>query len=261
MKTNENTGAPASAWGGNDEELKLMGAAHDARNAVCILQMCLDLARNAPDDGARKQALAGMASVVPGCLRLLKKIEAIYKTDGAELQASDSHGTLAKVITATVNAFLTVLPANIDMTMKLEPNLWPVAAGICEDAERLLTNLLKNGRDAMMPKGGELVVLLGNLSLGADAAQSVDPAAIPGRYVCLSVSDSGSGIAPEHQEKMFKSAFTTKKEGFGLGLVTVNKLVVAHGGFVTCQSALGKGTQVNLFFPALDGESGSAVTA
>jgi signal transduction histidine kinase len=248
---NEENGARAKAWSGDEQQIKLAGAAHDLRNALCIIAMCLELARNAPDHDGKKRALNRLVGLVPGCRRLLEQLEANWAKPETELLNDDSCGELARVVTTTVEAFRAVLPANIEITVKFEANLAQVSDGVCKDMECLLTNLMQNSRDAM-PGGGALVVMAGNVSLGADGVWDGELCGNSSHYVRVSVSDTGKGISPDHQAVIFNSIFTTKTGGFGLGLVMVKRLVVGHGGFVTCRTLEGKGTQFNLFSPAMD---------
>jgi len=113
-------------------------------------------------------------------------------------------------------------------------------------------NLCVNARDAM-PDGGKLALELENVEVN-EAVASMNPGACPGRYVALSVTDSGTGIPPENLDKIFDPFFTTKGvgEGTGLGLSTVMGIVKSHGGFIQVHSRLGQGTQFKIYLPACE---------
>jgi len=101
-----------------------------------------------------------------------------------------------------------------------------------------------------MPHGGQLTIstALGNV----DSAQvRQHPDARPGPHVCLSVTDTGCGIAPEHLPRLFEPFFTTKDvgKGTGLGLASVYGIVKQHEGWIEVASRLGKGTTFKIFFP------------
>lgn len=116
--------------------------------------------------------------------------------------------------------------------------------------EQVIMNLVVNARDAM-PEGGEVSIQTKNLSL--QAASFRDGITLPaGEYVCIQVSDRGCGISPELLDKIFEPFFTTKSvgEGTGLGLSTVYGIVKQTGGYVFCNSELGKGTEFSIYFPA-----------
>lgn len=101
--------------------------------------------------------------------------------------------------------------------------------------ERVLLNLMLNAEDAM-PNGGTLTL----------------QARLDGDCVELDVIDTGVGIAPEAQKKLFQAFHTTKPTGNGLGLATARKIVVAHGGAMTVQSEVGRGTKFTIRLPVAD---------
>jgi PAS domain S-box-containing protein len=118
--------------------------------------------------------------------------------------------------------------------------------------EQLLMNLVVNARDAM-PKGGTLTIATANARLDAEFAQQ--HGAAPGRYVSLTVQDTGVGMTPDVRACVFEPFFTTKGagKGTGLGLSTVAGLAEQSGGFVTLDSTPGIGTTVTTYWPAVDG--------
>jgi PAS domain S-box-containing protein len=117
--------------------------------------------------------------------------------------------------------------------------------------EQVLLNLGVNARDAM-PRGGELTIRTSVEDVTAEAARQT-PDAASGRFVCLSVSDTGSGIAPDHLPHIFEPFFTTKDvgKGTGLGLATVYGIVKQHRGWLAVTSELGRGTTFKIHLPAL----------
>ena len=110
---------------------------------------------------------------------------------------------------------------------------------------QVVQNLVINAVQAM-PGGGTMHIALRNEELYEDT-----PAPLAaGRYLKLSLADSGSGIRPEHLARIFEPYFTTKEQGSGLGLATVYSIIRKHQGHVTVESELGKGTTFNLWLPA-----------
>jgi CheY-like chemotaxis protein len=111
--------------------------------------------------------------------------------------------------------------------------------------------LCVNARDAM-PNGGTLSLTVENAEIDANyASMNID--AKPGRYVKISVADTGSGIPPDILDKIFEPFFTTKElnRGTGLGLSTVLAIVKSHEGIVNVYSELGRGTSFNVYLPAI----------
>ena len=141
-----------------------------------------------------------------------------------------------------------VLPETIQVTINAAPDLPPINA----DAgmmEQMLMNLAVNARDAM-PEGGRLTISAEAVEVTAALAQNNQDAR-PGRFLCLSVTDTGCGMAPDVLSHIFEPFFTTKAvgKGTGLGLATVYGIVKQHEGWVEVQSQPGQGTTFRIFIP------------
>ena len=117
--------------------------------------------------------------------------------------------------------------------------------------EQVLLNLVVNARDAM-PHGGQLQIATEKITFDETCADA-HAEARPGEFVCLRVSDTGTGIAPEHLQRIFEPFFTTKEpgKGTGLGLATVYGIVKQHQGWVEVASRIGEGTTFKIFLPAI----------
>jgi CheY-like chemotaxis protein len=99
-----------------------------------------------------------------------------------------------------------------------------------------------------MPQGGAITVALDNVECGLETIPGVDIR--PGRYVRLTVSDTGEGISPEHLDRIFDPYFTTKERGTGLGLAISYSIIHAHGGAITAASSPGAGATFNVYVPS-----------
>ncbi len=144
-----------------------------------------------------------------------------------------------------------MLRENISLSFRPDPAPQMVMADAGQ-LEQILMNLAVNSQDAMAG-GGRLV--FETMPVTFDAAyEDAHRRVAPGRYVMLAVSDSGTGIAPAHLEKVFEPFFTTKEvgKGTGLGLAMVYGTVKQHGGYIWAHSEANRGTCFKLFFPAIE---------
>ncbi len=111
--------------------------------------------------------------------------------------------------------------------------------------DQVLNNIIVNA-DQSMPQGGTITVKANNVELQKNANIPIKP----GKYVCISVTDDGSGIAPENIHRIFDPYFTTRQQGNGLGLSSAYTIVQKHNGYITVQSELNKGSTFNIYLPA-----------
>jgi PAS domain S-box-containing protein len=135
----------------------------------------------------------------------------------------------------------------IDLTIVAPDGLWTT---LCDpnQLESALLNLTINARDAM-PRGGKLTISTANALIdGVDAAA---PALSPGEYICIDVSDTGSGMSPEVAGRAFDPFFTTKPigQGTGLGLSMIYGFARQSNGHATIDSKIGRGTSVKIYLP------------
>jgi PAS domain S-box-containing protein len=134
------------------------------------------------------------------------------------------------------------------LAIDLPADLWTVRMDVSE-FELALLNIALNARDAM-PQGGTIAIGAENVRLAPDDT----PAGITGEYVALSISDTGTGIAPDILPKVFDPFFTTKQKdnkGTGLGLSQVHGFAHQSGGTVVIRSSLGQGTTLTIYLPAV----------
>jgi PAS domain S-box-containing protein len=149
--------------------------------------------------------------------------------------------------------------------MLLEFMLTPHANLVCVDPgqmEQVILNLVVNARDAM-PQGGRLIISTNVVSFSTDDLL-LHPDALAGSFVCVTVSDTGSGMTPEVRRHIFEPFFTTKGigKGTGLGLATVFGIVKQHDGWISVYSEPDKGTEFHIYLPRqTTGETGEQAAA
>jgi two-component system, cell cycle sensor histidine kinase and response regulator CckA len=143
---------------------------------------------------------------------------------------------------------------DVDLAISLEKNLGAIRADQGQ-IEQVIMNLAVNSRDAM-PDGGKLVIETINFEIDRAFASRYAYPVLPGQYVLLTVSDSGTGMDAATQQRIFEPFFTTKEKGkgTGLGLSTVYGVVKQSGGYIDVFSTPGKGTTFNIYLPRVDGD-------
>ncbi|HSZ61373.1 MAG TPA: ATP-binding protein [Terriglobales bacterium] len=221
------------------------GVAHDFNNLLMVIQAHNERLRGrlAPSDAAFKDA-AEIERAVVRATALTQQLLAFSRRQVLQLKIIDLNG----VVTEVAKMLDRLIPANIELKVipAALPNWIKADAG---QIEQVILNLVVNARDAM-PRGGLLAISTKNVELRATYAGS-HTRIPPGKYVVLSVTDTGTGMHKDVQAKIFEPFFTTKKpgEGTGLGLAIVYGVVKQTGGWITTRSELGKGTTVDIYLP------------
>ena len=217
------------------------GVAHDFNNLLMIISGSLHTLRKGVDDDPRLQrALTAIDGATKRGAALTSQLLTFARRQSVNPQAVD--------VTERIHAVRDVLGTGVGGAARLQfdinRSVWPVMADIAE-LETALVNLVINARDAM-PDGGTITVAANNTALSDEAHA--------GEYVAISVTDTGSGIAPDVLSKIFDPFFTTKPigKGTGLGLSQVHGFVHQAGGTVKVTSELGKGTTITMLLPRKD---------
>jgi CheY-like chemotaxis protein len=137
--------------------------------------------------------------------------------------------------------------SNVKSTLAVAADLHAVFVDESQMSQ-VIQNVVKNAEQTM-PSGGTVIVQAENKSVTREDALPVEP----GRYVVVSVADTGVGILEKHLAKVFDPYFTTKDGGSGLGLASAYAIVKKHEGFITVDSARGGGTTFHIYLPAAEG--------
>jgi len=233
------------------------GVAHDFNNILTVITGTIGILA---DGVADRPELAGVARMIDEAAdrgaNLTRHLLAFARKQPLQPREIDVNALVleaAKLLHPT-------LGEHVQITPLLSPDAWTSQV----DPNQLTTcilNLALNARDAM-PDGGMLALETGNAMLD-EAYAGMHSEVVPGDYVMIAVSDTGSGIAAANLEKVFDPFFTTKEvgKGTGLGLSMVFGFVKQSGGHVKIYSELGHGTSVKIYLPRATGTGADAVAA
>jgi PAS domain S-box-containing protein len=225
------------------------GIAHDFNNVLSgiigFTEMVLD--DISPDDPAHRR----LELVLKGGQRgrdLVRQILAFSRQTEQEVREVP----FGRVIEEALQLLRPAIPSTIDIRKTFTSGDDRVLADPVQ-VQQVLTNLCTNAAYAMRETGGKLEIEVTDADISEKGALS-HPDIKPGRYIRLSVSDTGSGISPPDMEKIFDPFFTTKGpgEGTGLGLSVAHGIVKNHGGYIRAYSELNKGTVFHVYLPKVE---------
>jgi signal transduction histidine kinase len=230
---------------------------HDFNNMLTSMNAYLGLIASSEENrDQRAELVQGAQKTVERASALTRQLLRFSRQDSIRFQKID----LNEVVTGLAPMFQRLF----DRRISLEAQLAPGSAVVHGDRgmlDQIITNLTLNARDSM-PHGGRLVLRVGIVGFGTGPGQRPSQTK-SGTYACLTVSDSGCGIPPQHLRRIFEPFYTTKGEGkgTGLGLATVFRLVRTHCGWIEVESRVGRGSEFHVFLPLLenaaDASSGS----
>ena len=223
------------------------GIAHDFNNLLTVIHgnVQLVLMDESQLKEENRQCLKQVADATECAADLTRQLLAFGRKQVVQFQPLD----LNHVISNFTKMLKRVIGEQIALQCHYAKNLPSVNADIGM-IEQILINLIVNARDAM-PEGGSIVITTEAISIDA-AYVETHPEAQPGKFVCITVGDTGTGINPEYLPRIFEPFFTTKEsgKGTGLGLATVYGIVKQHQGWIEVSSQLGNGTTFKIFLPA-----------
>jgi len=223
------------------------GIAHDFNNLLAVILNYADFLAEQLPPGEMRQDVEEIQRAATRAANLTRQLLIFARREVAAPEVLD----LNAVISGVENVLRRTLGEDIALKLVLADRLPSVRADPGQ-MEQVFLNLAVNARDAM-PRGGQLVVETAAEELD-EVYVTAHPNVAPGRYVRLSVSDTGTGMSPEVVARAFDPFFTTKAPGHGtgLGLATVYGIVVQAGGDVAIYSEPGLGTRVSMHLPAVD---------
>lgn len=221
------------------------GIAHDLNNILQPISIALDLFRSRLSDDESQEMLQLVDSNVRRATELVRQILTFtsgVRGDRKSMAVAPLFGEVANFIRQT-------FPKSIQLQLAIDEQAGAIL-GDSTQIEQVLLNLCVNARDAMSD-GGCLRLEASNFEV-EEGFSNAQQHAKPGRYVRLTVSDTGSGIPRQLRKKIFEPFFTTKgpEKGTGLGLAAALGIIRSHNGFLTLETEEGCGSSFHAFIPA-----------
>ncbi len=225
------------------------GIAHDFNNVLTVIQGNTGLLRSdAAITPAMSECVQQIARAAERGSKLTSQLLAFSRRNVMQLRQLD----LNEVLTGLSSLLHRTLGEDITYQFSYASDLPPIFADVGL-LEQVIMNLAVNARDAM-PRGGQLVVSTSMATIDETYVERHPAEARPGRFVCLSIADTGSGMDNLTLSRIFEPFFTTKEfgKGTGLGLATVYGIVKQHQGWIEVQSRPSQGSTFRIYLPPDD---------
>lgn len=221
------------------------GIAHDLNNILAPILMASDILKRKITDSKILKVVSTIESSANRGSDIIKQILSFSR-------GTQTYDTLNanNIIKEIENMIRGTFPKSIVPVINVQEDNWKILADKTQ-LYQVLLNLCVNARDAMA-NGGKLTISAENVHIDKNYSL-MQQTVKEGKYLVISISDTGEGIPPEMINKIFESFFTTKEvgKGTGIGLSTVDKIVKNHKGFINVYSEVGNGTVFKIFLPAV----------
>ena len=230
------------------------GVSHDFNNILTAILGYVALCMNTVDEESKTYQY--LAEVVKAGERATKLVRQILTFSRQEEQQFHSLN-LQPIIEDSLSLVQTTMRKSIQLVQDVDPQCGPVL-GDTTQLQQVMVNLCTNAAHAMgKDEPGTLTVTLRQVDLSGEDVEGPMADLNPGPYACITVGDTGCGMPPEVQERIFEPYFTTKKqgEGTGFGLSIVHGIVRKHRGSISVESVEEKGTKFTLYFPLNTGSA------
>ncbi len=233
------------------ESLSLLasGLAHDFNSLLTAIIGNVDLLTlDLPATSPQREMVEAIAQSATHATELVQKMLAYAGKAPAKIVALDVEPLVHEMVALGGRSFARHCEVVFESTSPL-----PRVPGDPTQVRQILLNLIANAAEAT-GRGGRITVRATAQTLTLEALHllALGDAAAPGEFVCLSVRDTGRGMAPDTVSRVFDPFFTTKTDGTGLGLASVLGIVRSHRGAVQVESALGQGATFKVWLPVRD---------
>ena len=222
------------------------GIAHDLNNQLTVIQASVDLnINNVPENSPFNKALRRIRQASEKSANLIRQLLLFGRKHPQFKVLLDLNQNVSEL----QEMLERLIGEDVAVHLVLAPDLWTVRAD-ATNIDQVIINLAINARDAMH-HGGVITIRTGNVQF--NKAETTQHPGVTGDFVCLSVSDTGTGIEPRYLSHIFEPFFTTKDpgKGTGLGLSVAYGIVEAHGGWIEVESITGAGSTFKIYLPVV----------
>jgi PAS domain S-box-containing protein len=225
--------------------LLAVGIAHDFGNFLGSIVACTDLALSEiAEDSPAAEQVKNIQAIASRASDIVRELMLYSGQETASYEALE--------ISALVHEMTELLKVSIPkhVTLKVDCANDPSSIrGNASQIRQVIMNLVINASEAIGKEPGLITLSVSHVSGGKELAPGNPTELAQGDFVCLDVSDTGSGMTEEHRNRIFDPFFTTKSRGRGLGLAVVQGIVLKHNGAINILSARGVGTTFQIFLP------------
>lgn len=222
------------------------GVVHDLRNFLTLIAAgAFKLSKKYKEDEDKKI----IGQIQQACKNSTELIGNILSYSKGQEEKSEEFNLIQELENVT-QLLESSLPKNVEIQLNHETEM-PIIKGRRINLNQVFFNISNNGIRAMEENGGVLTVSTSTINLSKDQIPQEQSHIESGEFNVVKISDSGEGISPEHLKHIFKPFFSLNQDsgGTGLGLSLVDSIVKEHGGFITVESEVGKGTEFTIHLP------------
>jgi PAS domain S-box-containing protein len=223
------------------------GIAHDFNNLLTAIMGNVNLARLITEDNFRLNEILDDAEKASKRAQELTQQFLTFAKGGAPVRQIASIEDIIKDSSSFI-----LRGSDVLCTFNFQEKIWPVNVDVGQ-LSQVIQNLVINA-DQAMPDGGDITIATENVVMTPESNFPLSP----GRYVRISVRDTGIGIPPENIPRIFDPYFSTKSDGNGLGLTSTYSIIKRHEGHISVESQVGKGTTFYVYLPTSDTDEEAA---
>jgi len=225
------------------------GVAHDFNNLLTVISGNIEfLAREVTGERSQRR-LAMMKGAADRGANLTAQLLAFSRRQ----RLAPTPVSLNQTVASMRDLLQSSMGGAVRIETTLHAELWPALVDATQ-IELVILNLAINARDAMAV-GGSLTIETANVTVSGQPTRPEEP--VPGEYVMVAISDTGTGMSPEVVKRVFEPFFTTKEvgKGSGLGLAQAYGFVKQSGGGIRIDTVLGEGTSIRVYLPRVEGRA------